>query len=54
MPEYNVSLSITTNGDCGSPEDAARYFMEAVRASAAGTVTVENCATGECVEVLPQ
>lgn len=52
MPEYIVSLSISTNDECPSPEEAARYFSDAVRVGAAGTVTVENQATGESVEVL--
>jgi hypothetical protein len=50
LASFNVTLSIGTNNDCPSPQDAVRYFIEAVRAGGI-RYTVENAQTGETVEV---
>lgn len=50
MASFNVTLSIGTNDDCPTPQDAVQYFIDAVRAGGI-RYTVENARTGETIEV---
>lgn len=48
MTAYTVSLSLTTNDDCESPDEAVQYFVGQIQEGV--QLTVVNDDTGESTE----